>query len=59
MELSQANLGLIRRDLMDQAAAKAALAAIPVNELVTISKRAAVIFATETLPILKPAASTH
>jgi len=37
VELSQANGGLIRRDLLDQRSPKAALDAIPVRELVAIS----------------------
>jgi hypothetical protein len=50
-DVSQANLGLIRRDLLDQASARAALARIPYAELVAMSKRAAELFLTGTLPV--------
>ena len=50
--LSQANAGLVRRDLREeeQAAMRAPLAALPIRELVEISRRAADIFMKETLP---------
>jgi aldehyde dehydrogenase family protein len=50
-DVSQANLGLIRRDLLDQGAARAALAKIPYAELVAMSKRAAEHFLNATLPL--------
>src|SRR5580693_157352 len=51
VEISQANVGLIRRDLLDQHSAKEALSAIPTMELIAISRRAADIFLNETLPL--------
>ncbi len=51
VELSQANLGLIRRDLMNQPAAKAALAEIPVADLIAMSREAGEIFANGVLPL--------
>jgi hypothetical protein len=50
-EVSQANLGLIRRDLLDQAGPRAALAAIPYAELVAMAKRAAEHFLKDPLPL--------
>jgi hypothetical protein len=50
-EVSQANLGLIRRDLLDQASARAALATLSFGELVAMSKRAAQLFLEATLPL--------
>ena len=50
-EVSQANLGLIRRDLLDQAGARAALAKVSYGELVAMSKRAAQLFLEGTLPL--------
>jgi len=50
-EISQANVGLIRRDLRDQAAARAALASLSTAELVDICKRGAEHFANEELPL--------
>ncbi len=44
VEISQANAGLIRRDLLDQHSAKRALAEIPVADLIAICKRAATHF---------------
>jgi hypothetical protein len=50
-EVSQANLGLIRRDLLDQGPARAALATLSFAELVAMSKRAAELFLHATLPL--------
>jgi hypothetical protein len=50
-EVSQANLGLIRRDLLDQAGPRAALAKLSFGELVAMSKRAAELFLNATLPL--------
>jgi acyl-CoA reductase-like NAD-dependent aldehyde dehydrogenase len=49
--VSQANTGLIRRDLQRQAEARAALAARPARELADLSARAAEAFLHETLPL--------
>ena len=51
VELSQANVGLIRRDLLDQKTPREALAKYSTAELIDISKRAADIFSNDTLPI--------
>lgn len=51
VELSQANVGLIRRDLLDQRTPREALAKFSTAELIAISKRAADIFSNETLPV--------
>jgi hypothetical protein len=51
VEMSQANVGLIRRDLLRQSAKREALAAIPAASLVEMAKRAAGHFLTDTLPI--------
>ncbi len=51
VELSQANVGLIRRDLLDQKTAREALAKFSTAELIAISKQAADIFSKETLPV--------
>jgi acyl-CoA reductase-like NAD-dependent aldehyde dehydrogenase len=51
VEISQANVGLIRRDLLKQAESRAALAAFSTRELIEICKRAADIFANDTLPL--------
>jgi hypothetical protein len=50
-EVSQANLGLIRRDLLDQAGPRAVLAQLSYAELVAMSKRAAEHFLHDTLPL--------
>ena len=50
-EISQANNGLIRRDLRDQAAARAKLAALSTAELIDICKRAAEYFLNDSLPL--------
>lgn len=49
--MSQANVGLIRRDLLRQAEARAALQRIPVAELVSMANRAAEHFLNDTLPL--------
>lgn len=51
VEISQANGGLIRRDLLDQESAKRALAAFTVKELLEICARAADHFINDTLPL--------
>jgi acyl-CoA reductase-like NAD-dependent aldehyde dehydrogenase len=51
VEISQANAGLIRRDLTDQASARAALAAVPVARLLDSCRDAADRFLEATLPI--------
>jgi len=49
--ISQANTGLIRRDLGQQSAARAALARVPVDQLIDLSRRAGEAFASATLPL--------
>jgi hypothetical protein len=51
-ELSLANAGLVRRDLLEepQRAMRASLERIPVRELIAISRRAAAAFVGDTLP---------
>src|SRR5690554_1112450 len=51
VEISQANAGLIRRDLLDQASARAALAGVPVDRLFAACREAADRFLEDTLPI--------
>ena len=51
VEVSQANVGLIRRDLLRQGEIRRTLADIPVAQLVAISKAAAEHFQNATLPI--------
>jgi acyl-CoA reductase-like NAD-dependent aldehyde dehydrogenase len=51
VEVSQANPGLIRRDLRDQKTARAALARLSTAELVEICERAADYFADDFLPL--------
>jgi acyl-CoA reductase-like NAD-dependent aldehyde dehydrogenase len=51
VEISQANPGLIRRDLLAQAAMRDALLAIPAATLIEMTRAAASIFAHDTLPI--------
>ncbi len=51
VEVSQANSGLIRRDLLEQRKAKAALSRYWVAELIEISRRAAKHFAEDSLPL--------
>jgi len=50
-ELSQANAGLVRRDLLDQGGMRAPLARMSTAELLDLSRRAAVHFAEDTLPL--------
>jgi acyl-CoA reductase-like NAD-dependent aldehyde dehydrogenase len=50
-EISQANSGLIRRDLREQAENRRKLAALSVRELVDICKRAAEHFSNDELPL--------
>jgi len=49
--MSQANLGLIRRDLLKQADARAQLQRIPVADLVAMAARAAEHFVKDSLPL--------
>jgi acyl-CoA reductase-like NAD-dependent aldehyde dehydrogenase len=51
VEISQANNGLIRRDLRDQTEARAKLAAISTAELIDICKRAGEYFLNDELPL--------
>ena len=51
VEISQANVGLIRRDLLAQDAMRAALARLSVARLIDITRDAADIFLNDTLPI--------
>src|SRR5215207_10542180 len=50
-EISQANVGLIRRDLLAQGAMRAALSAVPVARLMDLCRDAADLFLNHTLPI--------
>ncbi|HWQ03229.1 MAG TPA: aldehyde dehydrogenase family protein [Candidatus Nitrosotenuis sp.] len=51
VEVSQANVGLIRRELLGQAAMRAALTKFSTDELIRMSERAAGHFAHDTLPL--------
>jgi acyl-CoA reductase-like NAD-dependent aldehyde dehydrogenase len=51
VEISQANVGLIRRDLLAQDAMRAALGRLPVARLIEITRDAADVFLNDTLPI--------
>ncbi|HEV8486523.1 MAG TPA: aldehyde dehydrogenase, partial [Blastocatellia bacterium] len=51
VEISQANTGLIRRDLRDQERGRAALAKLSTAELVDICTRAAEYFLSDALPL--------
>ena len=51
VEVSQANVGLIRRDLLAQSAARSALASIPVARLTEMIGAAADVFLNATLPL--------
>ena len=51
VEVSQANAGLIRRDLRDQQSARAALTKFSTAELVEICARAADHFLNDVLPL--------
>jgi acyl-CoA reductase-like NAD-dependent aldehyde dehydrogenase len=57
VEISHANPGLIRRDLLSQGAMRDALLAIPTARLIDMTRAAAVIFANDTLPIGEAAQS--
>src|SRR5690606_19198699 len=50
-EISQANAGLIRRDMLAQDAMRASLLAIPVARLMEMTKQAAHHFVHDTLPL--------
>jgi hypothetical protein len=51
VRISQANTGLIRRDLLGQDRARAELAAIPSRDIIAMAARAAELFMTATLPL--------
>ncbi|MEP6782329.1 MAG: aldehyde dehydrogenase, partial [Acidobacteriota bacterium] len=51
VSMSQANLGLIRRDLLKQSDARAQLQKIPATELVAMAARAAEHFMNDALPL--------
>jgi acyl-CoA reductase-like NAD-dependent aldehyde dehydrogenase len=51
VEISQANAGLIRRDLRDRQAAREKLAALSTAELIDVCTRAAESFASDSLPL--------
>ena len=51
VEISIANVGLIRRDLLDQRTAREALAEYSTHDLIAISRRAAHAFLDHTLPL--------
>jgi acyl-CoA reductase-like NAD-dependent aldehyde dehydrogenase len=51
VEISQANLGLIRRDLLDQGRMSAPLRARPIRELIALVQQAGEHFAKDALPI--------
>ncbi|MCA1629496.1 MAG: hypothetical protein LC774_03835 [Acidobacteria bacterium] len=51
VEISQANVGLVRRDLNEQESARRTLAAFTTDELIALSERAAKIFAGDELPV--------
>lgn len=51
VSMSQANVGLIRRDLLKQAEARALLQRIPAADLVKMANRAAEYFLNDTLPL--------
>ncbi|HXG90403.1 MAG TPA: aldehyde dehydrogenase family protein [Vicinamibacterales bacterium] len=57
VEMSQANVGIIRRDLLRQGEQRDKLARVPVADLVAMSKQAAEHFLNDTLP-LDPSEST-
>jgi acyl-CoA reductase-like NAD-dependent aldehyde dehydrogenase len=58
VEMSQANVGLIRRDLRHQGEVRARLAAIAVSDLARMAKAAASHFLNDTLPV-DPASATR
>ncbi|MGE3434658.1 MAG: aldehyde dehydrogenase, partial [Blastocatellales bacterium] len=51
VEISQANAGLIRRDLLDQETSRDLLAAFTTEQLIAMCKRAADYFMNDTLPV--------
>lgn len=51
VEISQANAGLIRRDLLDQETSRDLLAAFTTEQLIAMLKRAADYFMNDTLPV--------
>ena len=51
VEMSQANVGLIRRDLLRQAESRAALAQYATADLITMCRRAAKHFMFDALPL--------
>src|SRR5215210_2088678 len=51
VEVSQANAGLIRRDLLEQETGRRALEAFTTEELIAMCERASEIFAREELPL--------
>lgn len=51
VEISQANAGLIRRDLLDQETGRRALAAFTTDQLIAMCKQAAEYFMRDTLPV--------
>lgn len=51
VQVSQANTGLIRRDLLKQEQARAELAAIPARQLIAMAAEAAELFMSATLPV--------
>src|SRR5262245_44625014 len=51
VQVSQANVGLIRRDLLRQDEMRAALSAHSVADLISMTRRAAPIFLNDTLPL--------
>src|SRR5262245_8966245 len=57
--MSQANVGLIRRDLLRQTEARASLLAIPAGELVAMARRAAEHFLHDVLPLDPESGSTQ
>ncbi|MGH9220971.1 MAG: aldehyde dehydrogenase family protein, partial [Vicinamibacterales bacterium] len=59
VSMSQANLGLIRRDLLRQGEARAALQRIPVADLIAMANRAAGHFLNDTLPLDPESGSTQ
>jgi len=59
VSMSQANLGLIRRDLLRQSEAREKLLAIPVADLVAMARRAAGHFLNDTLPLDAESGSTQ
>ena len=59
VSVSQANLGLIRRDLLKQGEARETLQRIPVADLVAMARRAANHFLNDTLPLDAESGSTQ